>query len=874
VKTSFPIAALFCFQLATFAQAAQTQFVQGHVPDVVTRLQPAGRPAATEVLQLVIGLPLRHRDALTNLLQRLYDPASPDYHHYLTPAQFTERFGPTEADYQAVIHFAKAHGLEVSATHSSRKLLDVQGKVSDVEKAFHVTLHTYQHPTEARQFYAPDVEPSVDAGLSILDINGLSDYALLRPMVHRKQTANKNGTGSGSAPDGVSFLGSDFRNAYAPGVTLTGAGQTVGLFEADGYYVRDITNYETLAGLPHVPLQNIEVAGFNGTPGVNNAEVALDIEMAIAMAPGLSAVVVYETTNKVSDWIDILDSMTTNVQIQQFSSSWGYAGTPDPNTSFDAIFQTMAAQGQSFFQAAGDGDAWTSQIWVPADSPYVTSVGGTSLTMSGSGAAYVSETVWNSGFLGSNDYWSYNGESGWWGSGGGVSAVYSIPSWQQGLNMSLNHGSTNMRNIPDVALVADDIWAAYNNGASESFMGTSCAAPLWAGFIALANEQTVSNGLPPVGFINPAIYALGQGTNYTTCFNDITTGNDTWTGSPTNYFAVSGYDLCTGWGTPGGGNLIGALAPAETPSGSSLVQNGGFELGSFADWTTSGNFSPTTCSVVSDSQYVHSGMYGAQLGPGQSTLAYISQTFATTIGQLYLVSCWLYSDGLTPDEFSVSWNGNTLYNQTNIPGTGWINLEFKVPALVTNTDLAFGFYDNPSFLGLDDITVTPIISEAPLSPSVTRQPANQTVAAGGSATFYVTASGTAPLNYSWRRNNVPIAGATKYSYTTNNVLLADSGIQISCLVSNAASSLASSNATLTVFPAPQFQTTTVASGTVSFSWNVESGQLYQVQYTTNLAQSPWTNLGGVLSATNSTTLSTNDTTTSMERFYRVVLLPP
>jgi uncharacterized repeat protein (TIGR01451 family) len=542
--------------------AAGSRFLHGNVPAVVAGLQPIRKLDDTNQLKLAIGLPLHNKEALTNLLQRLYDPASPDYHQYLTPAQFTEKFGPTAQDYQTVINFAKASGLAVAATHDSRILLDVQGKVSDIEKAFHVTLRTYQHPTEPRQFYAPDVEPSVDASLPIQDIAGLSDYAKLRPALHKmKAKGAHTGPALGSAPGG-NYMGHDFRNAYAPGVSLDGTGQKVGLFEADGYYASDITAYETLAGLPNVPLINVFIDGANGPDNDSDGvgEVSLDIEMAISMAPGLSAVVVYEVPGDLNEWIDALDSMAASNQIKQLSSSWGYTGSPDPNTSFDAVFQKMAMQGQSFFQASGDGDAWITPIWVPGDSPYLTSVGGTTLTMSGLGTAYISDTVWNWGY----DPPGWPGtDNGYWGSGGGVSTVYSIPSWQQGVNMTTNLGSTTMRNVPDVALTGNEIWVIFDNGQSGSFGGTSCAAPLWAGFIALVNQQAAANGSSTAGFINPAIYALGQGTNYTSCFNDVTTGNNTWSNSPTKYFAVPGYDLCAGWGTPTGSNLINALAPVS-----------------------------------------------------------------------------------------------------------------------------------------------------------------------------------------------------------------------------------------------------------------------------------------------------------------------
>ncbi len=544
--------------------ALAQRVLPGHIPEAVARwhLHPMDRLPATNRLNLTIGLPLRNREQLATVLQQLYDPASRSYRHYLTPQQFTEQFGPTEQDYLAVIHFAKTNGLEVVATHDSRLLLDVRGKVANLESAFHVTLRTYQHPTESRIFFAPDAEPSVDSSLPIQDLAGISDYAVLRPFGHRQTNHALGRTASGSGPGGA-YLAPDFRNAYASGVALQGTGQLIGLFEADGYYPSDITNYEAAAGLTNLPLQNVLVDGFSGTPGTDNSEVALDIELAISMAPGLAAVVVFEGPNSVYDWLDILDAMADTVQIKQFSSSWGYAGYPDPNASFDQIFEKMAVQGQSFFQASGDGNSWINQIWVPAASPYVTSVGGTTLVMNGTGEAYASETVWNSGYYteaGLSGPWFANG-NGYWGSGGGASGLYPIPYWQQGMDMALNQGSTSHRNIPDVAMTADGVWCLINNGQSASAVGTSCAAPLWAGFIALANQQASNYHLPPVGFINPAIYALGQGASYTACFHDIAQGNNTWPGNPTNFYAVPGYDLCTGWGTPNGINLINALVP-------------------------------------------------------------------------------------------------------------------------------------------------------------------------------------------------------------------------------------------------------------------------------------------------------------------------
>ena len=211
--------------------AAERQVLHGHVPAAVARfnLQPTGQLPATKSLHLAIGLPLRNQAALDDLLQQLYDPASPNYHQFLTPEQFTARFGPTEQDYQAVIRLCEGERPDGRPAHiANRLVLDVSGSVADVEKAFHVTLRTYRHPTEARDFFAPDTEPTVDAALPVVDIQGLSDFSRPHPKLHRMDAAALANARpkNGSAPDGSgAYFGNDFRNAYVPGTTLTGAGQ-------------------------------------------------------------------------------------------------------------------------------------------------------------------------------------------------------------------------------------------------------------------------------------------------------------------------------------------------------------------------------------------------------------------------------------------------------------------------------------------------------------------------------------------------------------------------------------------------------------------------------------------------------------------------
>jgi hypothetical protein len=554
---------------------ADLKVLHGHVPKVISSLTPIGRLEATNQLWLAIGLPLRDAAGLDSFLAQVYDPASPNFRQYLTPEQFTEQFGPTERDYEEVKNFARANGLAVTGTYGNRLLLDVTGSAAAVEKAFHITLRTYRHPTEAREFFAPATEPTVDAALPVVDIQGLSDYSRPHPKLVKREVANAKPQ-NGSAPDGSgSYFGNDFRNAYVPDTTLTGAGQMVGLLEFDGFYSSDIVAYAKAAGngRTNIVIQTVLLDRYDGVPtiGTNsgNGEVSLDIEMAMAMAPGLSKIIVFSGgPNGLQN--NILSAMAASNTVRNLSCCWGWGGGPSGTT--DAIFRQMAAQGQSFFDASGDSDAYTtgadsvngvdnkSLANAPSSSPYITQVGGTTLTTTGPGGAWQSETVWNWG--------------GGTGSSGGLSSYYSIPAWQTNVSMTVNQGSTTKRNIPDVALTADNVFCYSDNGQADVFGGTSCAAPLWAGLTALANQQAVATGKPAVGFINPTVYAIGTGSDYAQDFHDITTGDNTWSSSPSQFYAVNGYDLCTGWGTPAGENFIDDLAQGNSPADSLGIISG------------------------------------------------------------------------------------------------------------------------------------------------------------------------------------------------------------------------------------------------------------------------------------------------------------
>jgi hypothetical protein len=550
------ICAAALFLSAGFAPAAQT-VLSGHVPVVVAHLNAISVVPAATRLNLAIGLPLRNQAAMESLLQQISDPASPNYRHYLTPERFTEQFGPSVEDYQRVLDFARIHGLTVTATYSNRMVLDVSGAVPDIENAFQVTMKVYQHPTESRTFYSPDVEPTVDASVPILSLQGLNNYVLPHPMYHIIPASNVQPEG-GSAPNNGGYMGQDFRNAYLPGVTLKGTGQVVGLLQFDGYNRSDITTYEGLAGLPNVPLITELLDGVDGSAGEANVEVCLDIETSISMAPGLSAVVVFE-----GEFPDSILSAMVSSGIKQLSSSWGY----EQDATTEQFYKQMILQGQTFLTASGDGDAWVNIVhpvsFPNLESTNITLVGGTTLTMKGKGVAYVSETAWNSGPV--MDF-GHNPD-GYAGTAGGISTDLGIPSWQQGISMAANLGSTTNRNMPDVALTADNVFVVANGGQQLTVGGTSCASPLWAGFMALVSQQAATAGNPSVGFLAPAVYALAKTASYTNYFHDTTTGDNTWDKSPTNFPAVPGYDLCTGLGTPNGKALIFQLAGRSPRTG-------------------------------------------------------------------------------------------------------------------------------------------------------------------------------------------------------------------------------------------------------------------------------------------------------------------
>jgi len=566
-------------------------------------------------LSLSLGLPLPDPAGLDAFIATLYDPRSPNYRRFLSPRDFADRFGPSRADYQALIDFARAQGLSISATHTSRLLLQVRGKADRIERVFHVSLGRRRR-ADGTQFYAPDHEPTVDLDLRGLSVSGLDNYSRwhsrARPhprgpsqqAPHGASTRPLEGTGGNVNGWPAAYQGDDFRDAYVPGVSLQGTGQSIGLVEFGGFYSQDITTYETSSNPPLATNSTVTIVstdGYNGNPLDNQdsdtggpegdcAEVSLDIELALSMAPK-ATIVVYEAYD--TDTMSVvLAAIADDPVCAQISCSWGGGDLSGMGSNAASLLAELAAQGQGFFNASGDSGAYSvdntdfaaaGPVGYPDSlSPYITEVGGTNLTTNGPSGSpayitYTSESTWND-FDGTCNSGGFGGASGggFCSTNSDTSSILDIPGYQSGVSMAHNGGSTTYRNVPDVSALAENFWVVYcdkcpavfSQGESagqqeEPFDGTSGASPLWTAFISLANEQASLDDGRVLGFANPALYSLGQGGDYSSDFHDIADNSNNGLVStssqscdPVYYHAVSGYDLTTGWGSPKGPALI------------------------------------------------------------------------------------------------------------------------------------------------------------------------------------------------------------------------------------------------------------------------------------------------------------------------------
>ncbi len=738
-----------------------------HVREVVANGQAplVGHLPATQTLRFDIVLALRDRAGLQNFIKEVQDPASPSYRQFLTPQEVTARFGPTQEDWDAVVAFAKASGFAVVGGNRDGRDLWLTGTVANIEKAFHVSVNNYQDPTDGRIFFAIDREPTVDLSVQLWHITGLDNDSKPHPLyVKKSDYAKAHGIApenvvshatTGSGPD-ASFLGSDMRAAYYGGTALTGSGQNLALFEFAGTDLSDLTTYYKNAGQtePFTPTL-ISTGGFgtscvdSGSDACDDTEQTLDMTQFMGMAPGATMLYMYvcgdvlaSGSGSISDTacISAMVSTTDAPLSKQISCSWGW--TPADPSTLDPYFEQMASQGQNFFAASGDDQEWSSsnEAW-PADDANIVSVGGTDLTTSSAGGPWASETAWVD-------------------SGGGVSPDdIAIPSWQTAVD-TCSGCSKTYRNGPDVSGNANFTYyvcADQTTCTANEYGGTSFATPMWAGYLALANEQAATNG-NTIGYINPNIYPAAEGSSYSTYFHDITSG------SCGSHSSGTGYDLCTGWGSPNTTGLITLLAGSSTPSftlsasPSSVTVTQGSSGTSTVTVTDVGGFSGSVTLAASGLPSGVTATFGTNPTTSTSTVTLTASSTATT-------------------------------------GTATVTITGTSGSLTATTSIS--------------LTVN-----APASPnfSLSASPASLTVAEGSSGTSTITITSTGGFDSATTLSASGLPSGVTASFSTNPVTPPANGSTTSVLTLTASSTATAGTATVTItgVSGSITQTTTIA----------------------------------------------------------------
>jgi subtilase family serine protease len=552
-------------------------------------------------MQVAVALQPRDPAALQAFATAVSTPGSSLYRQYITPAQFAQHFGPTDAQLEAVQASLRAHGLQpgpVSANHLS---IPVSATVGQLERAFSLRLERVtlaSHASAIVNTAAPLLDGKI-AGL-VHAVVGLSTVSKPHPLLERRSAGGVRthatrhvATGGpqpcsaarAAAPGQMAYTADQIASAYgfsgfyASGDT--GKGQTIALYELEPYAPADIAAYQSCYGT-HVSVSNVQVdGGAGGGPGAG--EAALDIEDTIGLAPG-ATLLVYEGPNSNSGApgagpYDTWNAIISQDRARVVSASWGQCepleGASDASAE-SILFEEAAAQGQSIFSASGDQGSEdcngqsllpnpSLQVDDPSSQPFVTGVGGTSLTAIG---PRPSERVYNDG----------PGLGGLLGSslgagGGGKSSFWSMPSYQSGAPPSLNVRQSSAREVPDVSADSDPNTGLliYWNGSGgaqgpsgwQGIGGTSAASPVWASAIALINASANCGGAL-VGFANPSLYGAAASA-YGQDFNDVIHGNNDLTGTNGGkYPAGPGFDMATGLGTPNAWALVGTLCQHAT----------------------------------------------------------------------------------------------------------------------------------------------------------------------------------------------------------------------------------------------------------------------------------------------------------------------
>jgi kumamolisin len=452
---------------------------------------------------------------------------------------FVRRFGAADDDIAAVSAFAAANGLHVDRVDRASRAVALSGTVGGVAQALDMRIVLYE--IDGRTYRGPSGAVHVPLELDgvVLAVLGLDDRPLWRPLI----SPVAGGPGSGLYTNLQLAQAYDFPQ-------LDGSGQTVAIVEfGGGFKQADLDLYFSTVGLATPSVEVLSVDGGTNSPSPGSdedLECALDIEVVGSVAPQAS-IVVYFAPDSDQGWYDALAAAIQGGPCA-VSMSWGSAEkvhTAALMTAMDALFQDAGALGVTVCIASGDTGSGDSigdgkqHVNFPASSPHVLACGGTTVTLNSNGAI-TSEVVWNDS-VGS--------------SGGGVSDFFPLPEWQYGVGVppSVNPGHFAGRGVPDVAGHASGCLVAVD-GSLGGAAGTSAVAPLWAGLVALMSQYL---GGGNVGFLNERV---SSDPSAVATFHDIVSGNNG------KYFAGTGWDACTGWGSPDGAALLdvfGTLAFAE-----------------------------------------------------------------------------------------------------------------------------------------------------------------------------------------------------------------------------------------------------------------------------------------------------------------------
>ena len=463
---------------------------------------------------------------------------------YISRAAFEKTFGADDATIQKIEQFARDHNLAVSQIDKARNAVFLRGNVRDMNLAFQTHLETYEQPNGVTyrgrigSLHVPE-----DLADKILSINGLDERPVATPKIRHRPAATAH------AAQTIEYKPQQVASLYSFPTGVTGKGECIAIIELGGGFKQSDLNTYFGATKPTVTAVSVD-SGRNsptGNPDGPDGEVLLDIEVAGSIAPGAS-IAVYFAPNTNKGFLDAVSAAVhdTTRNPSVISISWGSAEdgggySTSVLNSFNQIFQAASVLGVTVLVAAGDngssdGVKTGNHVDFPASNPWVTACGGTTLTAPNM-KTIQSETVWNDGAQGG-------------ATGGGVSTVFPVPTYQQGLHATLSTNKTEAltgRGVPDIAGDADPNtgYSVLVDGQSFPIGGTSAVAPLFSGLVALLNQELGK----PVGFWNPQLYqAMG-----TTAFRDITSGNN---GA---YAAAKGWDACSGIGVPVGTALATAL---------------------------------------------------------------------------------------------------------------------------------------------------------------------------------------------------------------------------------------------------------------------------------------------------------------------------